>query len=116
MGGDITAAVEAGLGDGDQGVRLESMSGDIVLTIPAGLPLRFDLTIAYTKNSDQNYEIVSDFSLQEERTQNWEYPERGGRGDENARKYIYGRGSIGGGTIDVKIKTVNGNITIRKAR
>ncbi len=116
MGGDITADVQAGLGAGDKGVRLESMSGDIVLTLPAGLPLKFDLTIAYTKNSDQNFKIVSDFPVREERTQNWEYPERGGRSEGNARKYIYGRGSLGAGTVDVRIKTVNGNITIRKAR
>jgi DUF4097 and DUF4098 domain-containing protein YvlB len=114
MGGDITVDVEAGLGAGDKGVRLESMSGDIILTLPAGLPLKFDLTIAYTKNSDQNYKIVSDFPVQEERTQNWEYSERGGRDEGNARKYIYGKGSTGAGTIDVRIKTVNGNITIRK--
>ncbi|MDH4273228.1 MAG: DUF4097 domain-containing protein [Candidatus Aminicenantes bacterium] len=115
MGGDITADVETGLGAGDKGVHLESKSGDIVLTIPAGLPLKFDLTIAYTKSSDQNYKIVSDFPVEEERTRNWEYPERGG-GEGNARKYIYGKGSIGAGTIAVVIETVNGNITIRKAR
>jgi len=114
MGGDITVDVEGGLGGGDKGVSLESMSGDIVLTVPAGLPLKLDLTIAYTKNSDQNYKIVSDFPVKEERTENWEYPERGGRDEGNARKYIYGRGSTGAGTIDVRIKTVNGNITIRK--
>jgi len=116
MGGDITADVENSLGGGDKGIRLESMSGDIVLTIPAGLPLKFDLTIDYRKNSDQNYRIISDFPVQEERTQNWEYPEREDRGSGNARKYIFGKGSTGGGTIDVEIKTVNGNITIRKAR
>jgi hypothetical protein len=34
-------------------------------------------------------------------------------GEGKARKYIYGRGSTGGGTIDVKVKTVKGNITNR---
>lgn len=114
VAGDITADIKTGLGGGDEGIRLESKAGDIVLTIPAGLSLKFDLTIAYTKNSDQSYRIVSDFPVEEERTQNWEYPEHGDRSDGNARKYIYGRGSIGGGTIDAEIKTVNGNITIRK--
>lgn len=116
MGGDITVDVEGGLGDGERGIRLESMSGDIELTVPAGLPLRFDLTIAYTRNSDQNFKIVSDFPLKEERTQNWEYPEHGGRGGGNARKYIYGKGTTGAGTINVRIETINGDITIRKAR
>ncbi len=116
MAGDITVDVENGLGGGDEGIRLESMYGDIVLTVPASLPLKLDLTIAYTKKSDQNYRIISDFPVQEERTQNWEFREGGGHGSENAWKYICGKGSAGGGTIDVKIKTVNGNITIRKGR
>jgi hypothetical protein len=116
MAGDITAEAEEGLGGGDKGVFLESKYGDIILTIPAGLALKFDLTIAYTKNSDGNFKITSDFPLQEERTTEWEYPERGGRGEGNARKYIYGKGAAGAGTIDIRIKTVNGNITVRKGR
>lgn len=110
MGGDITVDVEGGLGADDKGIRLESMSGDVLLTVPAGLPLRFDLTIAYTRNSDQNYKIVSDFPLKEERTREWDH-DRG-----TARKYIYGKGSAGAGTIPVRIETINGDITIRKAR
>jgi hypothetical protein len=110
MGGDITVDVAGGLGADDKGIRLESMSGDVELTVPAGLPLRFDLTIAYTRNSDQDYQIVSDFPLKEERTQEWDH----GRG--TARKYIYGKGSAGAGTFPVRIETVNGDITIRKAR
>lgn len=116
MAGDIDAVVESGFGDGDRGVSLESMHGDIVLTVPPGLALSFDLTIAYTKKSRQDFKIVSDFPLQEERTQEWEYPKRGGRGDGNARKYVYGTGTTGAGAVDVTIKTVNGDITIRKAR
>jgi DUF4097 and DUF4098 domain-containing protein YvlB len=116
MAGDITADVENGLGGGSEGISLESMTGDIILTIPAGLSLNLDLTISYTKKSDQNYRIISDFPVKEERTKDWVMPEHGGNNSANARKYIHGKSAAGGGTIAVVVKTINGNITIRKAR
>jgi DUF4097 and DUF4098 domain-containing protein YvlB len=110
MAGNIETTVRESLGDTADGIKLESMSGDITVIVPAGLSLSFDLTIAYTRNSDQNYKISSDFGLNEERSADWDY-EHG-----SPRKTIHATGSVGGGHYPIKIKTINGNITVRQAR
>lgn len=114
MDGDIDVIVKNGLGDGQGGISLKSVSGDINLTVPDGLSLSFDLKITYTKNSNRDYRIASDFAVKEEATKEWEYDKQ--HNDHQGYKYIYGIGSIAGGKIRVKIETVNGSITIRRGR
>lgn len=110
MGGDITVTM---VGDPDKGkrdVELESKGGDIELEVPAGLSMEFDIELAYTKESKRKYEIVSDFDMELEKTTEWER-KWGGK-----VKYIYGTGKVKGGKHLIKIKTVNGNIYIRKGK
>ena len=109
MGGDVEVRV-VGLGDAEKGVSLTSMSGDVTLTVPDGLSMEFALSIAYTRNSDQDYKIVSDFGIRQEEDTEWDF--RHG----SPRKYLYGTGSVGGGRHLIKIETVNGDIRIRKGR
>jgi DUF4097 and DUF4098 domain-containing protein YvlB len=103
MGGDVEVTVTGSGGE----VSLVSMSGDIVLNVPTGFGMDLDLEIAYTRNSSQNYRIETDFAFDRSETSEWDH----GRG--TPRKYIRGTGSVDGGYNKVKIRTVNGNITVR---
>ena len=66
--------------------------------------MEVDIELAYTKNSSRDYEIISDFDIQEERTDKWDYD------NGSPRKFIYGRATISGGNNQIKIHTVNGNV------
>jgi DUF4097 and DUF4098 domain-containing protein YvlB len=110
VGGDIVATMVGDPARGDRHVRLVSTKGDITLTVPASLDMRFDIALSYTRNSRQNYEIRSDFPVQIRRTTEWDYA----KGD--PRRYVYGTGTAGKGRHLVHIETVNGDVIIRKAR
>lgn len=104
MGGDVTVRVVGQGGD----VEIESMSGDLELTLPAGFAGDFDVELTFTRNSRQDYEIRSDFPLSQRRDEEWR---RDGR---NAYKSIFGEGTSGDGRHKVVLRTVNGDIVIRK--
>lgn len=103
MAGDITVNQT-----GEGNVTLVSFKGDITLVVPAGLSMEIDIQLAYTQNSSRNYKIISEFDIKQEETDQWEY-EHG-----SPRKYIYGRGSIGGGRNKIKIETINGNVYLKR--
>ncbi|UCF05817.1 MAG: DUF4097 family beta strand repeat protein [bacterium] len=108
MGGDVTVTM---VGDPDRGkrdVEITSMSGDIILEVPSGLSMEFDIELAYTKKSRRNYKIKSDFEMNIEETDDWEWKLG------SPRKYIYGTGKVRGGKHMIKIRTINGNIYIRE--
>ena len=107
MAGDVDVTIAGGLGDSEKGVNLSSCCGDISLALPAGLPLDLDLTISYTKNSEQDYEFISDFDLDVERSKDWDYS------NGSPRKRIHGTATIGSGKYPVVIKTINGNIRLK---
>lgn len=109
MGGDIDATLIGEPVDGDPGVSLTSMGGDITLEVPAGLSMTFDVEIAYTKRSRRNFRIESDFPITVEESQAWHY-----EGDRDPRKTISGTGTVAGGEHRIKIRTVNGNVIIRR--
>jgi DUF4097 and DUF4098 domain-containing protein YvlB len=101
-GGDVEVTLVGSGGD----VEITSMSGEIVLTLPAGFSAEFDLELAYTKGSRQDYKIITDLNLQQRQKDEWDH------GHGSPRKFINATGTVGGGQYKVKIKTVNGNITI----
>jgi DUF4097 and DUF4098 domain-containing protein YvlB len=109
MAGDIDVVIEKGLGGGKEGVELTSYSGDITLTVPADLSMDLDLTLAYTRNSSQNYKIISDVDLDIERSQEWDYD------NGTPRKRIYATGKVRGGRYPIVIETINGDIRVRVA-
>ena len=43
MAGDIDVAATKGLGEGNKGIELNSLSGDITVEIPSDLPIKLDL-------------------------------------------------------------------------
>lgn len=108
MGGDVTATMAGNPNDGDRHVSIESKGGDIELVLPAGIDADFDVQILFTKNSKRSYEINSDFPVQVTPTPEWSY----GKGAPH--RLIQGRGKSGSGKNKVTIKTVNGDVTIRK--
>jgi hypothetical protein len=69
----------------------------------------FDIELAYTNNSNQNYRIISDFDLSQEETKEWDY----GRG--TPRRYIIGNGAAGRGKRKIRLRTINGNIYLKKS-
>ncbi|HJQ68194.1 MAG TPA: DUF4097 family beta strand repeat-containing protein [Blastocatellia bacterium] len=103
MGGDIEVNLT-----GDGNVTLVSMKGDITLVVPAGLSMEIDIQLAYTQNSSRNFKISSEFDIRQEESDQWEY-EHG-----SPRKYIYGRGSIGGGKNKIRIETINGSVYLKR--
>lgn len=102
MGGNVEATVVGSGGD----VALQSMSGDITLTVPRGFGMDLDLEIAFTRDSDRNYRIESDLDLERDTSDEWDY------GHGSPRKYLRAEGKAGSGKNRVTIKTVNGNIKI----
>ena len=110
MGGDITATMVGDPEKGERDVDLSSMGGDITLTVPAGLSMRFDIKLTFTKNSSRSYKIISDFPIKTEESKEWDYDAG------TPRKYIFGSGNVKDGKNKIKIETINGNIYIKKGQ
>ena len=108
MGGDVTVIMVGDPGERERRVELKSMGGDIELTVPKGLSMRFDIELAITKGAKREYTITSDFDMDIEKSDKW--VRRWGQ----KRKYIYGTGEVRGGKHLIKLRTTNGNITIRE--
>jgi len=109
MAGDITVTVVGDGRTGNRDVRLQSHSGDVTLTLPENFSANVDVTVAYTRGKDGEYEIVSDFPLQTRETAEWD------RSHGEPRRYLYGTAAIGGGRHTVRLETVNGNVYLKKA-
>jgi len=108
MSGNIKAIMTRNPKKGNRDVNLISLNGDITLIVPNGLSMGIDITLAYTKNRNNIYRIISDFKINEKRTVNWDYIN-----SSNSKKYIYGTGIIGDGKNKIKISTINGNVYIK---
>jgi DUF4097 and DUF4098 domain-containing protein YvlB len=106
MGGNIDVDVSGQAGD----VTLTSMSGDIELSVPAGFGMNLDLEVAFTRNSEKDFEIVAPGGLKPTVTPDWDH-ERG-----TPRKYIRMSGAVNGGGHAVKVRTVNGDVVVKDGR
>ena len=110
MGGDITVNMVGDPEKYDRDVVLSSMGGDIILTVPEGLSMDFDLKLTLTRRAGNDYRIISDFPIdikKSEAEDGW---------DRDARRYIYGTGKVKGGKNKIRIDTINGDIIIRKGK
>jgi DUF4097 and DUF4098 domain-containing protein YvlB len=110
MAGSIEVTMVGNPDKGDRNVSLTSMSGDIELTVPAGLSMELDLELSYTKGHEGDYDIHSDFDFEREETKKWD------RDNGSPRKYIYGKASIKGGKHSIRIKTINGDIYLYRGK
>jgi DUF4097 and DUF4098 domain-containing protein YvlB len=108
MGGDVDVTMTGDPTKGKRDVEISSMGGDITLTVPDGLSMEFDIDLRYSKGKEGRYRIKSDFPMNQEETTKWE-----GRWG-NRYRHIYGTGKVGSGEHLIRIKTINGNIEIRK--
>jgi hypothetical protein len=109
--GDIYVVIETDDDQSDAEVSLSTGLGDVELTVPKGYSMDLDLTIGYTRSSRRDYRIRCDVPFEEEHATEWDY----GYGDRgSAQKYILGTGSVAGGRHRIRIRTTNGNITIRE--
>jgi DUF4097 and DUF4098 domain-containing protein YvlB len=106
MAGDVEVFVTGRGGE----VNLSSNSGDIVLHVPSGFSMDLDLEIAFTRNSRKTYNIDSPGSARSTTTSEWDHDHG------TPRKYIRSTESLNGGGNSVKIRTINGNITVVESR
>lgn len=108
MGGNIDVTMTGNPEKGKRDVTLSSMGGDITLTVPAGLSMEVDIELVFTKNRQGKYKIISDFDIKEKISDKWDF------GNGSPRKTIHGTATIKGGKNRIKIKTINGNIYLKK--
>lgn len=105
MGGDVEVYMVGNPNEGDRHVEISSMGGDILLTVPDGLSMDIDLEIKLNSRGDSDdYRIISDFDLTQERTEG------------SGNRTITATGVVGSGKHRIEIKTVSGNITLRRSR
>jgi DUF4097 and DUF4098 domain-containing protein YvlB len=110
MGGDVEVNMVGDPDEYDRDVVLSSMGGDIVLTVPAGLSMDFDIKLTLTHRASDDYKIISDFPIEVEKSGDWDYSDR------SARRFIYGTGKVAGGKNKIRIDTINGDIIIKKGK
>jgi DUF4097 and DUF4098 domain-containing protein YvlB len=88
-------------------INLTSGTGDILLTLPADFSMDLSVELGVTNNSSENYTLTSDFDIDVETDDEWDYS----RG--TPRKYTFGSANLNGGNHRVNIHTTNGNVTIK---
>ena len=108
MGGDVEVKMTGDPDKGKRDVEIKSMGGDVDLTVPKGLSMKFDIEIEYTKDVGRKPRIVSSLGIDIEETKEWK------KKHGQKRKYIYGTGEVGGGKHLIKIRTINGDVHINE--
>ena len=89
-------------------ISLTSGTGDILLILPADFSMDLSVELGVTNNSNDKYTLNSDFDIDIETDDVWDYS----RG--TPRKYTNGSANLNGGNHRVIINTTNGNVTIKK--
>lgn len=105
-GGDIVAKMVGDPKHGKRDVDITSHAGDIELTVPEGLSMSVDLQIDCSSHRDSHCQIISDFPLRQQKETHLE--------DGYGTQKILARGEIAGGSNRIRIRTVNGNIVLKK--
>jgi beta-lactamase regulating signal transducer with metallopeptidase domain len=119
--GPVAGSVRASTGAGDveitvtdpagreQSVQVFTGSGNVVVILPATLDAKFDIETAYTRKASPTH-IDSVWELDHKPPTDW---------DSSAgtpRRFVRATGIAGKGRGLVKIKAVNGDITLRRGR
>jgi beta-lactamase regulating signal transducer with metallopeptidase domain len=100
----------ADAGGDEQTVDVSSGSGHVVIELPAHFDGRIDLETSYTRSFGRATTIETGLALERESTTTWD--DREG----TPRRYVRARGVVGSGRGLVRVKTVNGDIEVRRAR
>lgn len=116
--GPATGSVAAQTGSGDVNIELEgsgshsvdviSGTGQIVLVVPSDLNATLELETAFTNNHDRKTRIISDWPLSVTETNEWDNSQG------TPRKYVRVRQNIGRGGGLIRVRTVNGDITLKR--
>jgi hypothetical protein len=103
--GDVTITL---VGRGSHSVDVTSGRGQVVLVVPRDLSATLELETAYTNNLGHKTRIESDLPLTITETADWDT--RVG----TPRRYVRGRQMVGGGGPVIRVRTVNGNVILRR--
>jgi beta-lactamase regulating signal transducer with metallopeptidase domain len=95
-------------GSGSHSVDVTSGKGEVVLVVPRDLSATLELESAYTNNLGHETRIESDWPLTVTSTKDWDSSEG------TPRKYVRVRQTIGGGGGVIRVRTVNGNVILRR--
>lgn len=106
--GDVSVQMTGNAQSEGHDVNLSSGNGDITLILPSSFSGSVYVKLGYTRKHE-DVDIVSDFDLQRDKTDDWSSEEG------TPRKYIFGKGQIGSGKNRIRIETVNGNVHLKKA-
>lgn len=107
MSGDVRAHLTGASGSPRE-VKLSSMSGSILLTVPKDFGMEVHIKLAYTRNSSQNYRIIQHLGLSEQESPEWETHHG------TPRKFIIATGRVGDGKNQVTIDTINGDVVLKQ--
>ncbi|HEX9607357.1 MAG TPA: M56 family metallopeptidase [Gemmatimonadaceae bacterium] len=117
--GPATGSVEAHTGVGDVRIELQgagahsvdvtSGKGEVVLVVPRDLNAILELETAYTDNLGHKTRIVSDFPLHTTETADWDSSEG------TPRRYVRARQTVGRGGGVIRVRTVNGDIVLKRS-
>ena len=107
MGGNVTTHIHNPIAPGMHDIKISSMGGNIVLTVPKDFPMAIEVTLTYTKKNAGRYKIIDNLGLTQTTTEDWDT----WHGD--PRKSIHAKGRTGDGKNRVTVKTINGDITIQ---
>ena len=106
-GGDVTIELT---GAGTHSVDVTSGKGQVMLVVPRDLNATLELETAYTNNLGHKTRIVSDLPLQITETPDWDASEG------TPRRYVRVHQTVGLGGGVIRVRTVNGDIVINRAR
>jgi hypothetical protein len=92
----------------DQIIEASSGSGRVIIELPSDFDGRLDLETAHTRTHEETARIRSDWDLNREPLTDWD--DRYG----TPRRYLRATAVIGRGNARVVVRTVNGEIEIRR--
>lgn len=118
--GPVAGSAQASTGKGNvmitltgpdgHSVDVRSGTGKVVLILPANLSAVLDLETAYTENFGRRTRIQSDWSLSPTESSDWNDSQG------TPRKYVRARQTIGRGGRVIRVRTVNGDVVVQRAR
>src|SRR5262249_43041539 len=98
----------ASVGGREQSVEVMSGTGTVIVELPGDLNARFDVETAYTESHPRPTRITSSWALDREPVSDWDSSQG------TPRKYVRASGVAGKGAGHIYIKTVNGDIELRR--
>jgi DUF4097 and DUF4098 domain-containing protein YvlB len=102
--GDVTVTID----DPAKPVKVMSGAGTVTLIIPENFAADLDLETAFTENHRGETRIRAPFDLKSTVTADWDDSQG------TPRRYVRVRQSVGGGGPRIEVKTVNGDIIIKR--